>query len=208
MHPRAPIFPLVIAGAAALSACSGVSVSSIDQIINPGLRIESQIVALNEEGEVPDLGIDTTPSRSGRSFSDIRNGTGFAYQMGRVSGTQRFIGVAGIAATSDVGTAPTAATATYRGDYSVAYAERRQQQQASGTISLDADFQQGTLTGSAGQLDVDGEIRGQNIGGSVRFRGVEADLTGRIGSTRAVGAFAGNTPDAVVVGGFLVEAEE
>lgn len=207
MHPQLYSVTSIIMIAALLSGCSSSSTTSVEQVINPGLRIESQIVDLNDDGELPDLDIDTTPGNSGRSFSDVTNGTGFAYQMGRIRGTQRFAGVAGIAPNSDVGNAPTTATATYRGSYSVAYAERRLQEQASGTISLDANFNEGTLTGSAGRLDVNGQITGQNIGGTASYRGVEADLTGRIGSTRAVGAFAGNTTDAVVVGGFKAEAQ-
>jgi len=101
-----------------------------------------------------------------------------------------------------------AAMATYDGDDAFTYVDRDEIEKGRGEITLNADFDDGELTGRAGGLEIDGTVTGQIIGGSATYRGVDADLTGLIGSQRAVGAFAGDSSDALLVGGFNAEATD
>lgn len=206
MNTRKITRPSAFFCALALAGCSsspGGSAGGGGSAIDPGLSTDSRIVALNANGTLPDVGID---DRNSVSLTRITNLGGFAYQIGPVEGANEFLGVAGIAPDTQVGGAPTTATATYNGDYNLAYADRtRFERSVSGTIALDADFNSGTLTGQSGGLTVEGTITGQNIGGSASYRGVNADLTGQVGASRAVGAFAGHNDDAVLTGGFIAE---
>ncbi|MEM6741162.1 MAG: hypothetical protein AAF646_13695 [Pseudomonadota bacterium] len=199
----------LFASAAFLAACSSSSSSSGGQI-DAGLTPEARLITLNEDGSIPDQQI-VEGSTSG-SFSRIRtiNGreSGFAYQYGRVEGTDRFLGVAGIAPNTNPGPPPTEATASYTGVYALAYADRDGIEQRRGEITLEADFENGDLRGSAGGLAVDGEITGQIIDGTASYRNVDADMFGLIGSRRAVAAFAGDTGDALLVGGVDADVDE
>lgn len=186
-----------------LAACSGTISSRGGRgvPIGTGVTTDSRIVVLNTDGTLPDVGIDESNSVS---VSRVSNVGGFAYQMGRVEGQNEFLGVAGVAPNTEVGTAPTAASATYRGDYSLAYADRTEfGAPVSGSITLNADFNNRRLTGQSDGLTIDGRLAGQSISGTATYRGVDADLIGQIGNTRAVGAFAGRTSDAVLTGGFI-----
>jgi hypothetical protein len=83
------------------------------------------------------------------------------------------------------------------------------------SVTLNANFDSGTLTGSTPLMDVNGTISGQTLGGSVSvnipvgatnsgpFRPLSATLEGEIGSTAVVGGFAGHDDTAVVAGGFV-----
>lgn len=198
---------LVLACFSVLAACSGSSDGGSGGIA-PGLTPQGRIVTLDANGDVPDVGIDTGSGSNSASFKRIVNGGGFAYQMGRVRNSNEFLGVAGILPNSQVGASPTVATATYSGRYDLAYADgNRFDRNVSGNITLDADFNGGTLTGQSGGLTVNGSITGQRIGGTASYGGVNAGLTGRIGNDRAVGAFAGNTNRKVLAGGFIAERD-
>lgn len=192
-----------------VAACSssGGSSSSGGRI-DAGQEPASRLVTLNVDGSIPDQGISESGTR-GR-FSDLRrvNGrlSGFAYQYGREEGTNRFLGVAGVAPTTDPGAPPTAATATYTGDYALTYVDRDGVDSQRGEITLNADFENGDLRGRAGGLVVDGTISGQIVGGTATYRSVDADMSGVIGTERAVTAFAGDTSEAVLVGGINAEA--
>ncbi|APX10394.1 hypothetical protein [Tateyamaria omphalii] len=194
--------------ACALAGCSGSSTGGFgggSGSIPPGLTTDSRIVTLTANGNLPDVGI---VGSIGNSFSkqSFLNGSGFAYQLGRVRGTDTFLGVAGILPNNQVGGAPTVATASYAGDYNLSYADSNSfETNVAGKITLNADFGQGTLIGQSGGLAVNGNITGQNIGGTASYRGVDAPLAGRIGNDRAVGAFAGHTNRKVLVGGFIAE---
>lgn len=195
---------------AALSATSACSVTSGDGGgVGGGLAVASNIVTLQQDGSIPDQNFANTGTRG--SFSDLRtvNGrlSGFAYQYGRVAGTNRFLGVAGIAPSSDAGAAPNKATASYSGDYAFTYVDSGRVENEDGKISLDADFAAGTLEGGADGLEIEGTINGQTVGGSATYRDVEADLTGIIGTERAVAAFAGNRGSALLVGGIIADAD-
>ncbi|KWV91046.1 hypothetical protein [Erythrobacter sp. YT30] len=193
-----------------VGACSSTTISRSSGGIGAGFTPSAELVTLAEDGSIPDQNFQNTGTRG--SFSDLRsqNGrvSGFAYQYGRVEGTNRFLGVAGIAPNTDAGAAPTTATATYTGDYALSYVDRDRAENRKGTISLDADFNSGTLEGRAGALDVAGTIDGQTVGGTASYRGVEADMTGVIGSERTVTAFAGNSDEAVLVGGINAEIDD
>jgi hypothetical protein len=207
MRTRTLAGPVAFVCAIALAGCSATSSGSSGGRgggIDPDLTTDSRIIFLNENGSLPDVGIDPKNSRSLTRKDD----GGFAYQIGRVVGEKKFLGVAGIAPNTRVGDAPTIATASYDADYDLAYADRtRIENPVSGKITLNADFNNGTLKGQSGGLAVDGTITGQNIGGTASYRGVDAKLTGRIGEERAVGAFAGHNDDAVVTGGFIGKRE-
>ena len=204
--------------AAIIAACAGavVGCSSSSSLtrgggqIDSGLSPQARLVTLNEDGTIPDQNFEQ--SGTGGRFSNLtsNNGrlTGFAYQYGRVEGTNRFLGVAGIAPTSNPGPPPTTATATYSGNYNLTYANRDQIERRTGTIRLAADFDEGELTGVAGRLRVDGTITGQIVDGTVTYRNVDADLFGLIGSERVIGAFAGDEDDALLVGGLIAEADD
>ena len=202
---------IFVACASAVVGCSStVSLTRGNGQIDSGLNPEARLVTLNGDGSIPDQGFARTGT--GGSYSNITqsNGrlTGFAYQYGRVEGTNRFLGVAGIAPTTNPGPPPTTATATYSGDYNLTYANRDQVERRTGTIRLAADFNEGEITGSAGRLRVDGTITGQVVDGTVTYRDVEADMFGLIGSERVVAAFAGDEDDALLVGGIIAEADD
>lgn len=198
---------LLVACGISIAGCSSSSSSGFGRStdrIDPGLTTKSQIITLNADGSLPETGIDENASLT---VSNMTNNGGFVYQIGRVAGTDEFLGVAGIAPNTRVGAAPTEASATYTGEYSLAYADRDEFSDAiTGEITLDADFSTRRLTGQSGGLSVNGTITGQTLGGTASYRGVDADLTGRIGASRAVGAFAGHTKDAVLTGGFVANA--
>ncbi|MEM6909869.1 MAG: hypothetical protein AAF494_14450 [Pseudomonadota bacterium] len=196
----------VLTMAALACACSSTTISSGRSSgggIGSGLTPASRLVTLEADGSIPDQNFASSGTRG--EVSDIRNNSGavsgFAYQYGRVQGSNQYLGVAGIVPTTDPGGAPTDATATYRGDYAFSYIDRGRAQDRTGKISLDADFTAGTLEGQADGLEIDGTINGQTVGGTASFRDVDADMRGVIGSERAVAAFAGNNNGAVLVGG-------
>ncbi|MCF2904253.1 hypothetical protein L0666_04580 [Octadecabacter sp. CECT 8868] len=87
-----------------------------------------------------------------------------------------------------------------------------------GQTTLTADFGTGQLTGNTSDLDVNGTINGQNVRGNVVVNynvptnifgtntltgSVDADLTGKIGSTGVIGAFTGSDSNTVVAGGIV-----
>ncbi|GGX66394.1 hypothetical protein GCM10007385_39540 [Tateyamaria omphalii] len=194
----------------AVSACSS---SSTDFQTGPGIdagaTTSSALVVLNPDGSLPDQNF--RPGTSGVSdsatVSDIGGVSGFAYQIGSIEGRNEFRAVAGIRPTSNPGAVPTVATAVYQGEYSLGYADRNETIKQTGNITLNADFNAGSLRGGADGLVVDGTISGQTVGGQATFRGVNADMIGVIGDTRAVTAFAGRTPDAVLGGGIIADRQ-
>jgi hypothetical protein len=196
-----------LAGVLPLAACSGGGGSGA--VVEDDLRFRSEIVTLNDNGTIPNQNISLRGTRgSGSDLTRESDGEwqGFAYQYGRVRGSRTFLGVAGIAPGTDPGEAATVARASYEGRYDLAHADtvvtRRD-----GDIRLDADFANGTLTGSADGLEIDGRIDGTDLSGRATFRGVSARLDGVIGTKRAVGAFAGNDDDGLLVGGIVAEPD-
>ena len=86
-----------------------------------------------------------------------------------------------------------------------------------GSITLNADFATGRLTGGGtGQdggtsnlvlnnnlLTVDGTFAGSTLGGVVTYDGVSGPLRGLVGSDEVIGAFHGHTDSQVHAGGFI-----
>lgn len=203
---KTPTLLMLPLGIATLSACEASSTTSGSQI-DRDLRPQSQITVLTENGDIPEE-FSIVPNTNSSERKRIESGVGFAYQIGRVRNTDDFVAVAGILRENSVGGAPTVATARYTGQYNLSYADRgRFEANVSGNITLTADFTNGRLTGEAGRLSIDGRINEQNVTGSATYRGVRATLTGQIGDSRTVGAFAGNTANAVVAGGYIANRE-
>ena len=80
-------------------------------------------------------------------------------------------------------------------------------QRQSGTLTLVADFDRNTLSGTSDNslLRVNGTFEGKALGGSVVYRGMSGELSGRVGANQAVGAFHGKTDTSIMAGGFMVD---
>lgn len=76
-----------------------------------------------------------------------------------------------------------------------------------GNLTLTADFDAATLSGTSEFLTVNGVINGTNLSGGVTYRDVAGDLIGVVGSDRTVGAFHGNNADLIYAGGFIGAAQ-
>lgn len=193
---------------AMLGACSATSTTvETDQGIPDGMVTLSNYSIPNADGSFSETPNFATTGTRGKG-SDFRtlNGAigGYAFQYGTVEGTDEFLAVAGVARTTEVGRLTETGTVTYSGEYQFAYVGETTIT-SRGDIVLEADFGSGTLTGSAANLNFDGDIAGRSVGGTATFNGVEADIRGVIGDTTAVAAFQGRTDDAVLVGGIFVE---
>lgn len=121
---------------------------------------------------------------------------------------------AGTVVTSALADAPISGTADWTGDYALIKSEAvldandavsSTWTEESGAITLSADFDARTLTGSQGSLTVDGTYTGQILGGTVTVDGIDGTLDGTIGATKAIGAFHGTDADSAFAGGFVVE---
>ena len=142
----------------------------------------------------------------------------------------------GVTPGADVGAVQTSGTATYSGDYELEIVDAvfvleneisARLAPAEGTLSLNADFGAGTLTGGgsgggfgavATTLDVNGTISGRDISGTVDIThtelllGVGTDelsgpLTGLIGEDAAIGAFHASDSNTAAAGGFVATAD-
>ena len=71
-----------------------------------------------------------------------------------------------------------------------------------GSITLVADFTNNTISGTGGQLTVNGTMgTGPDWDGAVTWRGVDGTIDGMITSGQVVGAFQGSSDDIVYAGG-------
>lgn len=134
------------------------------------------------------------------------------------------VGGAGIASGANTGAAVTDATASYNASYEYLVVDNVRRGpvfiqgdvgRESGNIQLSADFNNGTLTGTSGNLDVNGTINGTAVGGTARAKyrffgqtglnsgSVTTDLDGQIGTTGVIGVIHGDDSDTVVVGGIV-----
>lgn len=161
-----------------------------------------------------------TPSTNGTFANDLINpvggafvnaGDGYVLQVGTNAGNTGIIARAGLASTTSVAGPILDGTATFTGDYHlftitnadlVDGAITRTDASQDGTITLTADVDALTVTGSADGLVVQGTFGGTALGGTVSYAGINADLTGLIGTDQAVGVFQGETLDSVLTGGF------
>lgn len=164
----------------------------------------------------------TNPTSSGHVPEILNNksqvavidfqGDGYAYASGSIT-NEGILAVSGLVSGTSGGSLVSGGTATYTGNYELLRISNinisggyisASQAQRTGSISLAADFDNGTLTGQSGSLIVNGTVTGTGLSGGVSFEGVSGDLTGVIGSSKAVGAFHGNNAHLIYSGGFLV----
>lgn len=166
-----------------------------------------------------------TPDTSGY-FSNVLNnetggrdialdGDGYAYRVGGKS-SGGFVGHSGIIPGTAVAAMPTTGSASYTGTYEMATITGIYTTSTmifgttgtrSGVITLDADFADGTLTGSTSGLVIDATIDDGDVGGSVRYLGTDGSIDGMIGSDRVVGVFQGDDEDIIFAGGFMADAD-
>lgn len=157
--------------------------------------------------------------------SVTRAGVGtVAYVTGIDGDRGQMVAAAGISGTPNVGTARTSGSGTYstRYEYGVIGNVNRtstlitgQQGSEAGTMSLAADFDAGTLTGTASELTVNGTISGSSVGGSVTAHysvgissgNVNGTLAGDIGTTGIIATFHGSDSDTVMAGGLVGTAD-
>ena len=77
-----------------------------------------------------------------------------------------------------------------------------------GTFELLADLDAQTLTGGNSDLSVEAGISGSDFDGSVEFRGMSGELTGKLSRDYAQGAFQGQSDEALFAGGFKANRHE
>jgi len=189
----------------ALSACE----LSQEAATNSGFRTPSASGVISG-------GVDNDGQRSSRTVSDGAGG-GFAV----VSGTNDdgLAAYAGIIPGTTVGDVQATGGATFDAQFTTAQITGVNLTETgrgsgfitgrpsivSGDITLVADFDGGTLTGTSdgGTLAVDGDIgTGTSLTGSVTYLGVNGALRGNVGTDRTIGVFHGNDEDTIFAGGF------
>lgn len=142
-----------------------------------------------------------------------------AYGSGTNTTTGQAIARSAIVGRPNVGTARTSGTARYNTNYeydiigSVTRSPTRIngiRATHTGSMTLNADFDRGTLTGSGTRLSVNGTISGANVGGTVsadpfdpRISTTTGTLQGQIGSTGVIGAFHGTGGNTTLAGGLV-----
>ena len=142
-------------------------------------------------------------------------GDGYAYEVG-VDGSNGFVARAGVLSSTSVPDLPTSGSASMSGRYSAARVTSIAlsggqltgiANEGSGTLTLVADFDRNTLSGTSDNslLRVNGTFEGKALGGSVVYRGMSGELSGRVGANQAVGAFHGKTDTSIMAGGFMVD---
>lgn len=187
-----------------LAACDDLG----DRGITDGSTPDTALISLTVTGEVPDQGFVTSGGDGGGSDLATVNGTliGYAYAYGLVDGTNTYLGVAGIVPDSDPGAAITSGSVSYDGTFKLAYINMDNALTETGQITLIADFLDSSVTGASSGLVVDGNFSGTDLGGTVTYAGITAELEGVLGADALAGAFAGNTSDVIIVGGILATA--
>ncbi|EBA10733.1 hypothetical protein [Roseobacter sp. CCS2] len=133
-------------------------------------------------------------------------------EIGILDGTNEVFGVAGVNPDVNHGDAVTAGTVNYSGSFNLDIGERTdggfQIDGDSGSITLTANAFSGTVVGSGvgtdGTLEINGTFTDTDMGGTATYGGVNANIAGVIGQDGITAAFAGNTDDAVLVGGIAL----
>lgn len=168
----------------------------------------SGVINIGLENDITTRVVPTSPG----SFS------GYAIQTGAIPNEGLFA-VAGLLPNSTV-TTPPSGTASYSGAYSlieinninIAGGEiRGTPALRSEPLTLIANFANNKLVDDGGSnLQVNGTVNGTDIGGTVRYNGVQGNLDGLIGGNRAIGAFhgegnvgPGTSDDYMYAGGFI-----
>ncbi|MEX0287285.1 MAG: hypothetical protein AB3N23_21980 [Paracoccaceae bacterium] len=149
-----------------------------------------------------------------------------AYTSGLNTATGQAVAAAGISGTPNVGAARTTGTASYTTDYEYDVITNVTQSTTTiggnrvnraGTVQLNANFDNGTLTGGDNFLVVNGTVAGSTVGGNVRAQYLGAPsatfstngaLAGQIGQTGVIGTFHGtgtgaNSTSETLAGGIV-----
>ena len=155
--------------------------------------------------------------------SDTGNSVVYGIQID-VTGNNLFSAVSGIPAANSVTAPPTTNTALLSGDFEVGGFDTSDALSNAtatpffdrGTLSVVADFDNGTLTGSglssaggastAGrELTIDARFVNGQITGDMAYDGEDGAVIGIIGSNEALGAFNGKGFSINYAGGFIVD---
>lgn len=133
-------------------------------------------------------------------------------------GLDQFIAISGIQLSPlRAEDTPTQGQATYQGRYDVLFIEDIAAKQTStnvyqliglqgsqtGTISLNADFGNGTLIGHDQDLSINAAIDGATLLGNATFKSTQGTLAGQITSEQTLGSFQGHDAQTVFSGGFI-----
>jgi len=164
-----------------------------------------------------------TPDASGNINADIENNIqsgqvtigleGVAWTSGS-SENEGFKAFSGIIPGTEVAAAPTSGVVNYTGTYEVGGTGLITRLDGiilgasfvdSGAINLTGDFDAGTLTGTSGQLVVNGTITDTTVAGTVTYQGQNGTLAGLAGADQTFGVFHSNSDDLVYAGGFAAE---
>ncbi|WP_292021455.1 hypothetical protein [Maritimibacter sp. UBA3975] len=211
---------VVMAGALALSACAtttstgtttGTTTTGTTAGTTTAVTASSAFTSsFWTRGSPSDLAIEAAALNNAElaSVADPAIG-GVTFLVGTDSDSA--LGYAAVNFGSAPGTTVTTGGATYDASYRVVQLSNVKKSGStltadtlidSGLITLTADFDAGTLTGSSGDLDVAGLILVNDLNGAVSFRSVAGALDGEIGADGVLGAFHGSTGGTVYAGGF------
>ncbi len=163
-------------------------------------------------------GVDNDGQQVRRTVADS-TGNGFAFAGG--TNEDGLAAYSGVIPDSTGGAVVTEGSATYATDYTLYRVTDIVLDESgfgegfisgtpavvTGNITLTADFDGATLTGTSEFLTVNGQINGSNLSGGVTYRDVDGELDGVIGADRTVGAFHGNDKDLIYAGGFIGTAQ-
>lgn len=167
----------------------------------------------NASGVITD-GVNNDGQQARRTVTDSA-GNGFAFAGG--TNDSGLAGYAGIISGSTEGDIVPSGSATYDTEYTLYRVTEINLTETgfgegfvtgrpavvNGNITLTADFDDRSLSGTSEFLSVDGRIEGTTLSGSVTYRQVAGALDGVIGADRTVGAFHGNDKDLIYAGGFV-----
>lgn len=186
----------VIASAVSLSACGGGSGNGVTTFFSTpdaNGNIETSFENNVQNGRLIDI-----------------NGNGFAYEFGSIP-EEGFFATAGVVPTTEFGSRPDSGVVTYDGVYELYHVTGISEddgmitgsgRRAFGPISLVGNFNQNTLTGTSGDLQIDGTIDGTTLSGTAIFNGVSGSLQGGVDSDKTIGAFHGKSSTELFAGGF------
>ncbi len=195
-----------------------------------GLALGVGAVATYEDDETDSRFIQVTGNEINVAINNEINGTVESADVGLVAyasgidyGRNVAVAYSGMRDGADVGAPVTSGTATYDATYGYTGVDNvddevyvgltgTQFEASARGITLDADFDAGTLTGTTADLDVDGAISGSTLSGAVHVDyaltggssgRLSTTLDGRIGETGVIGAFHGHDEDTAIAGGFV-----
>ncbi len=201
-----------------LAACDR-SNSSSDAITIDDIPLTASFSApLSSDGTISTPLSGCSQTGCSGSLSDP-DGNVTSYKIGiDPDGLDQFIAISGKQLSpTDLEDMPPSGQATYEGRYDVLFIENITAKETSkniyqligvqgshtGTIALDADFENGTLTGQDQDLSIDATLEGNTVTGSATYKSVKGDLDGHITSDNTIGAFHGNDAETVFSGGFI-----